>query len=87
MGTRGQNCNPRILALRKPDPRETRTQVDPEMKRNEAKNHAKGIVEMMLTGRCSPEPDDVQGIEGEQEKDMVVQEIEKILKRLIKSLG
>lgn len=57
------------------------------MKRNEAKNHAKGIVEMMLTGRCSPEPDDVQGIEGEQEKDMVVQEIEKILKRLIKSLG
>lgn len=57
------------------------------MKKNEAKNHAKGIVEMMLTGRCSPERDDVRDIEGEQEKDMVVQEIDKILKRLIKSLG
>jgi len=57
------------------------------MKKNEAKNHAKGIVEMMLRGRCSPERDDVRDIEGEQEKDMVVQEIDKILKRLIKSLG
>jgi hypothetical protein len=56
------------------------------MTKKEVEGHAKRIVLTMLSGRCAPEMDDVQDVEGEQEKEMVIEEIEKILSRLQKSL-
>lgn len=49
------------------------------MTKKEAEDHAKRIVMTMLSGRCSPEMDDVEDIEGQQEKEMVIEEIRKIL--------
>ena len=56
------------------------------MTNKEAERHARRIVLNMLSGRCAPEMDDVQDIEGDHEKDMVIQEIEKVLCRLRTSL-
>lgn len=56
------------------------------MTKKEAEGHAKRIVMTMLSGRCSPEMDDVKDIEGQQEKEMVIEEIHKVLVRLRKSL-
>lgn len=49
------------------------------MTKKEAEGHAKRIVMTMLSGRCSPEMDDVEDIEGQREKEMVIEEISKIL--------
>lgn len=56
------------------------------MTKKEAEDHAKRIVMAMLSGRCSPEPDDVEDIEGQHEKELVIEEIEKVLVGLRKSL-
>lgn len=56
------------------------------MTNKEAERHARRIVLTMLGGRCSPEMDDVQDVEGEREKELVIQEIENVLDRLRKSL-
>jgi hypothetical protein len=56
------------------------------MTKREAEEHAKRIVMTMLSGRCSPEMDDVEDIEGQREKEMVIQAIEKVLGRLRESL-
>lgn len=56
------------------------------MTKKEAEGHAKRIVMTMLSGRCSPQMDDVKDIEGQQEKGLVIEEIEKVLGRLRKSL-
>lgn len=56
------------------------------MTKKEAEEHAKRIVLTMLSGRCSPEADDVEDIEGEREKEMVIQEIYRILRSLQESL-
>jgi len=56
------------------------------MTTKETQEHAKRIVLSMLYGRCSPEMDDVQDVEGESEKELVIQEIENVLDRLRKSL-
>ena len=49
------------------------------MTKKEIEQQAKRIVMTMLSGRCSPEMDDVRDVEGEREKELVIEEIRKIL--------
>jgi hypothetical protein len=58
------------------------------MKKNEVKNHAKDIVYRMLMGRCTPEVNDVSHITlDEEDQQLIIAEIEKVLSRLQRQLG
>lgn len=57
------------------------------MNKSEAKQHAKSIVAGMLWGRCCPETSDVSDVtDNTEHQEKIIDEINKILDRLRKSL-
>ena len=58
-----------------------------KMTKNEIKKHAREIVAQMLSGRCAPDSDDVRDFEGEEEKRLIISEIENTLDRLRKTIA
>ena len=57
------------------------------MTKAEIKKHAREIVAQMLSGRCTPDSDDVRSFDGEVEKRLIISEIEKTLDRLRKTIA
>ncbi len=67
-----------------PNTGETQMPVTSRMTKTEIKKHARFTVSEMLGGRCQPESEDVYDVDDEQDKELVMEEIRKVLDRLRK---